>query len=70
MTRHEKVTCVVFCTDPSGKKAQTYRRTNDDPNSGAVIHIETCCGRTDGQMGFRVGWVERVGVGSSGAPPP
>ena len=54
MTRHEKVTCIVFCTDPLVKKAQTYRRTDDNNNLGAVFSIcdNTCCEWTDGQMGL------------------
>ena len=45
----------MFCTDPSVKKAQTYRRTDDNNNLGAVffsIYDNTCCERTDGQMGL------------------
>ena len=44
----------MFCTDPSVKKAQTYRRTDDNNNLGAVFSIydNTCYGRTDGQTGL------------------
>ena len=57
MTRHEKVTCVVFCTDPLVKKAQTYRRTDDNNNLGAVFLFMTIRAM-DGQMDRQAwGWI-------------
>ena len=60
MTRLEKVTCIVFCTDPSVEKAQTYRRTDDNNNLGAVFLFMTIHA-VDGQMGL--GWICWMGGG-------